>query len=163
MQARDRRDTRLNPLDAPRQRNSTRTPLFRIQSPAKILASLVIFAAIPFSVGTSQGQSGSSSTPPGKPLDEIRAQQNPRFSTSDLENAPKSALDQKRLAEINAIRKKQMAEDTEKLIALANELKADIDKTGQDTLSMNIVRKAEQIEKLAKSVKQKMRASLSNN
>ena len=163
MQDRDCRDTRLNPLDAPRLRNLTRTPLFRIQLPARMLTCFVIFATLPLAVGTSQGQSGSNSSPPGKSLDEIRAQQNPRFSTSDLENLAKSPLDSKRLAEINAIRKKQMAEDTDKLIVLANELKADINKTGQDTLSLNVVRKAEQIEKLAKSVKQKMRASLSNN
>jgi len=32
--------------------------------------------------------------------------------------------------------------DTERLLALATELKADMDKTGKDTLSLEVVRKA---------------------
>jgi len=40
------------------------------------------------------------------------------------------------------------------------ETKADVDKTSKDTLSLEVVRKADQIEKLAKSAKQKMKASI---
>ncbi len=47
----------------------------------------------------------------------------------------------------------------QKLLSLANELKADVDKSSKDTLSLDVVRKADEIEKLAHSVKEKMKGS----
>jgi hypothetical protein len=40
---------------------------------------------------------------------------------------------------------------------MALALKAEVDKTTKDTLSLDVIRKAEQIERLAKSVKEKMK------
>jgi hypothetical protein len=57
----------------------------------------------------------------------------------------------------NTERKKQIEDDTAKLLELATELKAEVDKTSKDTLSINVIRKAESIEKLAKGVKDKMK------
>ena len=48
---------------------------------------------------------------------------------------------------------KQLADDTAKLLALANELKAELDKSTKDTLSLSVIRKAEQVEKLARKVR----------
>jgi hypothetical protein len=48
-------------------------------------------------------------------------------------------------------------EDTTKLLALANELKVAVDKSNKDTLSLDVVRKADEIEKLAHSVKERMK------
>jgi hypothetical protein len=56
----------------------------------------------------------------------------------------------------NAQRKKEVSEDTAKLVKLANDLKAEVDSTDKDTLSVSAIKKAEAIEKLAKSLKQKM-------
>jgi hypothetical protein len=56
----------------------------------------------------------------------------------------------------NAQRKKEVSEDTTRLVKLANDLKAEIDSTDKDTLSVSAIKKAEAIEKLAKSLKQKM-------
>ena len=47
--------------------------------------------------------------------------------------------------------------DTEKLLALAAELKANVDRTNPSILSLDVIRKAQEIEKLAKSVKEKMK------
>jgi hypothetical protein len=47
--------------------------------------------------------------------------------------------------------------DTDKLLALATELKQYVDKTNENVLSVDVVRKAEEIEKLAHHVKEKMR------
>ena len=44
-------------------------------------------------------------------------------------------------------------------MALANELKSQVDKSNKDTLSLDVVRKADEIEKLAHSVKEKMKGS----
>jgi hypothetical protein len=60
----------------------------------------------------------------------------------------------------NTVRKKQISEDSAKLLTLAMALKAEVDKTNKDTLSLNVIRKADEIEKLAKSVKEKMKLSI---
>jgi len=59
----------------------------------------------------------------------------------------------------NTERQKQIAEDAARLLQLATELKKEVDKTDKDTLSVNVIRKAEMIEKLAKGVKQKMKVT----
>jgi hypothetical protein len=59
----------------------------------------------------------------------------------------------------NLERQKKLQEDTAKLLSLANELKADVDKSTKDTLSLEVVRKADEIEKLAHSVKEKMKGT----
>ena len=57
----------------------------------------------------------------------------------------------------NAQRQQDIRKDTEKLLELATELKQEVDKSNENTLSMGVVKKAEEIEKLAKSVKNKMK------
>ena len=59
-------------------------------------------------------------------------------------------------------RKDQIAADSAKLFQLANELKAEMDKSTKDTLSLSVMKKAEEVEKLAHKVRDEMRASLSN-
>jgi len=60
----------------------------------------------------------------------------------------------------NIERKKQLSDDSEKLLTLAMALKAEVDKTNKDTLSLNVIRKADEIEKLARSVKEKMKLTV---
>jgi hypothetical protein len=60
-------------------------------------------------------------------------------------------------AAANVERKKQISDDAAKLVELATELKKEIDKTDKDTLSIDVIRKAESIERLAKGVKEKMK------
>jgi TolA-binding protein len=47
--------------------------------------------------------------------------------------------------------------DTDKLLKLSIELKSYVDKSNEHVLSVDVVKKAEEIEKLAKSVKDKMK------
>ncbi len=54
-------------------------------------------------------------------------------------------------------RQAKLKQDTEKLLALAAELKQHVDKTGPNILSLEVIKKAQEIEKLAKSVREKMR------
>jgi hypothetical protein len=56
-------------------------------------------------------------------------------------------------------REAQMKRDTDRLFKLASELKADVDKSNENTLSLNVIKKAEEIEKLAHSVKEKMKGN----
>lgn len=47
--------------------------------------------------------------------------------------------------------------DSEKLLELATELKQYVDKSGDNVLSLEVIRKCEEIEKLSKSVRTKMK------
>jgi spore coat polysaccharide biosynthesis protein SpsF (cytidylyltransferase family) len=57
----------------------------------------------------------------------------------------------------NKGRQADLKRDTEKLLKLATELKEYVDKTNENVLSLNVLKKAEEIEKLAHSVKDKMK------
>jgi geranylgeranyl pyrophosphate synthase len=57
----------------------------------------------------------------------------------------------------NQERFRKLKEDTEKLVQLSNELKEYVDKANEHTLSLDVIKKAEEIERLAKSVKDRMK------
>jgi hypothetical protein len=59
----------------------------------------------------------------------------------------------------NEQRQAQLKQDTEKLLQLSTELKQYVEKTNENVLSVNVIKKAEEIEKLAHSVKEKMRGN----
>jgi len=54
-------------------------------------------------------------------------------------------------------RKKRLADESAHLLQLANDLKAEVDKTNKDMLSVAVIRKAEEIERLARSLKEKLK------
>ena len=57
----------------------------------------------------------------------------------------------------NELRQQELKKDTDKLLELANELKQYVDKTNENIISLDVIKKAEQIEKLAHAVKEKMK------
>jgi hypothetical protein len=57
----------------------------------------------------------------------------------------------------NLERQAQLKTDTDKLLKLSQELKEYVDKSNANVLSLNVLKKAEEIEKLARSVKDKMK------
>lgn len=59
--------------------------------------------------------------------------------------------------EQKVVRQKQLKEDTDKLLQLATDLKNSVDKTNENVLSLDVVKRAEEIEKLAKHIKTNMR------
>ena len=58
---------------------------------------------------------------------------------------------------INLERQAALKADTDKLVKLAGELKDYVDKSNENVLSLEVLKKAEEIEKLAHSVKDKMK------
>jgi hypothetical protein len=66
-------------------------------------------------------------------------------------------LEREQIASLMTQRHTQLRIDTEKLVALASELKLHVDKSGVNVLSMDVIKKAQEIQKLAKSVQDKMR------
>lgn len=59
----------------------------------------------------------------------------------------------------NENRQKDLKRDTVKLLELATELKQYVDRTNESVLSIEVIRKTEEIEKLAKNIKNKMKGS----
>lgn len=57
----------------------------------------------------------------------------------------------------NELRQKAIVDDTNRLMQLVQQLKTAVDKSDKDHLSLAVVHTAAQIEKLAKTIKQKMR------
>ena len=71
-------------------------------------------------------------------------------------DSPKDLRQQKGV-QADSERKKQISDESTRLLAMAVALKAEVDKTTKDTLSLSVIRKADEIEKLAKTVKEKMK------
>jgi hypothetical protein len=97
--------------------------------------------------GGQLSQPGSQQQPIGRPGVEVPPM-GPELSPQMQERQARS---------LNSERQKRLVADTDKLLALATELKQDMDKTNKNVLSIEVIRKADQIEKLAHSVKERMK------
>jgi hypothetical protein len=63
-------------------------------------------------------------------------------------------------AAANAERKRQIDEDAARLLRLAAELRLEMGKTDKDSLSATSIEKADEMERLARSVKEKMKMTI---
>ena len=88
---------------------------------------------------------------------QIQSQVTPNVNDQDRPRDARLEQDQAKMR--NADRQKQLVNDTEKLVSLANELKLDVGKSNKDMLSLDVIKKADEIEKLARSVKEKMKGT----
>ena len=75
------------------------------------------------------------------------------------ENQERAKMERDMAKKANRERQVQLQRDTDHLLKLATELKQYVDKTNEHTLSLDVVKKAEEIEKLARSVKEKMKSN----
>jgi hypothetical protein len=75
------------------------------------------------------------------------------------EDEARERIEKEMAKKANEERQAQLKRDTDRLLKLATELKTSVDKTDQNTLSLDVVKKAEEIEKLAHSVKEKMKGN----
>ena len=82
-----------------------------------------------------------------------------RRSAPGPQDEPRLRMEREMAKKANLERQADLKRDTDKLLKLANELKEFVDKTNEGTLSVDVVKKAEEIEKLAHSVKDKMKGS----
>jgi hypothetical protein len=64
-----------------------------------------------------------------------------------------------RVRALNKERQEKLKQDTDKLMQLATELKQYVDKTNENILSIEVVKKTDEIEKLAKSIREKMKTA----
>jgi len=117
----------------------------RSQPIAWTLSFLLLFA-IP---GKAQNQS-----PPPKPMPPLRGEAGP---VADDANEAQDRLARDMAKKANQTRQAILKADTDKLLKLAVELKDYVDKSNENVLSLEVLKKAEEIEKLAHSVKDKMK------
>jgi predicted nucleic acid-binding Zn-ribbon protein len=82
----------------------------------------------------------------------------PERATSPEDEA-KAKLERDMAKKANQERQVALKRDTEKLLKLSTELKEYVDKTNENMLSLTVIKKAEEIEKLAHSVKDKMKGN----
>ena len=99
-------------------------------------------------------------------LQGFSSQQDPMSPPLSRQTQPKDDPDafpdrmQKDMAKkANEQRQAELKRDTERLLRLSTELKDYVDKTNEHVLSLEVLKKAEEIEKLAHSVKTKMKGN----
>jgi nitric oxide reductase activation protein len=99
----------------------------------------------------SQGRATAPPAPPSSP-DYSVAPASEDEATERMAHDMAKKANQERAAELKA--------DTDKLLKLAEQLKASVDKSNENVLSLDVIKKAEEIEKLAHSVKDKMKGPI---
>jgi hypothetical protein len=80
-------------------------------------------------------------------------------NTSNVPVRTQEEADRERAKKANEMLQMEIKRDTEKLVQLSAELNESIDKSSQGLLAADTFKKAEQIEKLARSVKSKLKQS----
>jgi hypothetical protein len=78
----------------------------------------------------------------------------PRPGGDDTINGP-GKQETERARMMRDERHKRLAADTDRLLQLANELKVEVDKASKDDLSLTVINKATEIEKLAHDVRER--------
>jgi hypothetical protein len=113
----------------------------RLKTLSRITLAFVLTTALP------------SQTGPLQQRDPLAAQK------AGIEDGSHAKMERDMAKKANEQRQANLRRDTEKLLKLATELKESVDKTTESTLSLDVIKKAEEIEKLARSVKDKMKAA----
>jgi spore coat polysaccharide biosynthesis protein SpsF (cytidylyltransferase family) len=120
----------------------------------------VVILTLSFTLFATSANSQSKTTP-AKALVVQRIAAEHEAMNEAMNNAPSGdpqlRFQQALISRTVARRQAQLRLDTEKLVALTTELKQHVDKTGVNVLSMDVIKTAQEIQKLAKSVQDKMR------
>jgi hypothetical protein len=123
------------------------------------------FAALVFPIlfCTSAAAQAQKEPPPQKSTSDISASDTQSQTSAQTDPKP-SETEQKRTEPSKPMtpgdpRQAQLLADTQKLYQLTQELKAEVAKSNKDTLSIAVIKKAEEVEKLAKSLKERMKAA----
>lgn len=75
---------------------------------------------------------------------------------SAVDSGVKAEMEAKRMKFVAEDRHKHMAADAAKLLELASEIKTEVDKTTNDELSLTVIKKATEMEKLSHDIRTRM-------
>ena len=83
----------------------------------------------------------------------------PRSTRPPANEGIPEEMQRKQAVARNKERQAALKKDTDELFRLANDLKQKVDQTNENQLSVSVIKATEKIEKLAKSVREKMQAN----
>ena len=106
-----------------------------------------------------ESAASSRETSQGGAVGPVLQRSSPPLSQSGPQDDVRSKMERDMAKKANEERHAALRRDTDKLLRLSTELKAYVDKSSQNTLSVEVVKKAEEIERLARSVKEKMKGN----
>jgi hypothetical protein len=123
-------------------------PVFEVTVRSQRIACTFLICILFLIAGSAKGF-GQRTGPPGPPI---------RTDTGDNDDS-QQRIAREAAKKANEDRQAALKNDTEKLVKLAAELKEYVEKSNSDILSLDVIKKADQIEKLAHSVKEKMKGT----
>ena len=127
-------------------------------------AGLIFLVALSAPCGFSQNSSTQGTyLPPMVPHPILLPEANRPLDANALQALRDKQANKANFEKANIERKRQMTEDSEMLLKLANELKSEIDKSSMGALSAADILRAEEIEHLAHNVQQKMKLTIAAN
>ena len=124
----------------------------RTLAPVKISGRTLVAAVLLLPIWPTAARAHQIDAPPRSP-GVNRSSATPADEPSPLAGSTALKLEHMREDE----RRKRLRSDTEKLLRLSEELKEQVDRASKDELSLDVVRKAAEIEKLAHDVKEHMK------
>jgi hypothetical protein len=124
-----------------------------------VVAVLLLAASLPAALG--QGSTSPSMQPPvsAAPTDPPQRPRLPGHGQPPPDDPMRESLERQAAKKWNKERHDALKRDSDKLFQLSTELKQQVDKANENILSLDVVKKAEEIEKLAHSVREKMKAN----
>ena len=127
--------------------------------------AIACFAVMTVFTGAAQPIQFPGTQPPSPNYDKpwLAPEANRLPGTNDQMRMREQKLKQQNFDAANSIRKKQIADDSSKLLTLAIALKAEVGDPGHGPVTPDSVRKVDGIEKLAHNVKHKMQLEVGTN
>jgi hypothetical protein len=131
---------------------------FKVCSPRKQFTSAAIFVLVLCALPTwaQQAAGDPSQTSPAPAQDGATWTSAPAAQKPDAPGAKTDVVAPKPMTPAEE-RQAQLVADTSKLYELAQELQAEVAKSSKNTLSLAVVKKVAEVEKLAKSLKERMK------
>jgi hypothetical protein len=123
----------------------------RLPGPAVVLMLLLMVWATPASVRARQVTQQQPPVMPGQPM----SQPNPM--DTGVDPAISARMQEQRRRSLEDDRHRRIAADASKLLQLATELKTEVDKSTKNELSIAVIDKAAEIEKLSHDMKERMK------
>lgn len=109
-------------------------------------------------IGTASPQGEQAQPRRRRPVEITQTAPDPQFTQQRADPTPADIRFEKEMEKArNKERHESLKKDTDKLHKLATELKEGVDKSSKDMLSLEVIKKCEEIEKLAKNVREKMK------
>jgi hypothetical protein len=96
-------------------------------------------------------------TVPATSTVQSRRRRSPGQEPANQPTEQEAKMEREQAKRLNKDRQAALQRDTDRLLKLSTELKEYVDKTNENILSLDVIKKAEEIEKLAHSVKEKMK------